>query len=175
MDEHALERARQRIAEARQGRFETTRFEAALERARHELEALATTAAELEASLPDRVGAAVQEGLRREVLPVGGNLAEIRGLLNQALRRLERLEQEVIAERNARRRSRLLVDLSSGWQGVDDRLQRLEQHAGGATSSARAATRCASTPPRSRNLRHDGVHAPALVTTRRSSRSAASS
>ncbi len=134
MDEHALERARQRIAEARQGRFETTRFEAALERSRRELEALATTAAELEASLPDRVGAAVQEGLRREVLPVGRNLAEIRGLLNQALRRLERLEQEVIAERNARVDDlALLVDLvSSGWQGVDDRLQRLEQHAGGA-------------------------------------------
>jgi hypothetical protein len=74
----------------------------------------------------------VQEGLRREVLPVGRNLAEIRGLLNQALRRLERLEQEVIAERNARVDDlALLVELvSSGWQGVDERLHRLEQSSG---------------------------------------------
>ncbi len=128
MDEQALERARQRIADARAGRFETTRLEAALERSRHQVEALAAAAAELESSLPDRVGEAVQEGLRREVLPVGRNLAEIRGLLNQALRRLERLEQELMAERNARVDDlALLVELvSSGWQGVDERLHRLE-------------------------------------------------
>lgn len=134
MDEQTLDRARQRIADARAGRFETTRLEAALERSRHQVEALATAAAELESSLPDRVGDAVQEGLRREVLPVGRNLAEIRGLLNQALRRLERLEQEVMAERHARVDDlALLVELvSSGWQGVDERLQRLERSSAGA-------------------------------------------
>ncbi len=134
MDEQALERARQRIADARAGGFETVRLEAALERSRRQVEELATVAGELELSLPDRVGQAVQEGLRREVAGVGRNLAEIRGLLNQALRRLERLEQEVIAERNARVDDlALLVELvSSGWQGVDARLQRLEQASSGA-------------------------------------------
>jgi two-component sensor histidine kinase len=132
MDEQALERARQRIADARAGRFETTRLEAALERSRQQVEALAAAATELEGSLPDRIGEAVREGLRREVLPVGRTLAEIRGLLNQALGRLERLEQEVIAERSARVDDlALLVDLvSTGWQGVDERLRRLEQSLG---------------------------------------------
>jgi|APDOM4702015191_1054821.scaffolds.fasta_scaffold338061_2 two-component sensor histidine kinase len=134
MDEQALQRAKQRIDDARAGRFEATRLEAALERSRQQVEALATAAAELESSLPDRVGAAVGEGLRREVIPVGRSLAEIRGLLNQALRRLERLEQELLAERRSRIDDlALLVDLvSSGWQGVDERLRRLEETAGGA-------------------------------------------
>lgn len=134
MDEQALERARQRVADARGGRFETSRFEAALERSRQQVEALAATAAELEATLPGRVGEAVQEGLRSEVLSVGKSLAEVKGLLNQALRRLERLEQELLAERNARVDDlALLVDLvSSGWRGVDERLHRLEQSAGAA-------------------------------------------
>lgn len=129
MDDQALERARTRIAEAREGRFETTRLEAALERARSQVEQLATATAQLEGQLPDRVGEAVREGLRREVVPVGRTLAEIKGLVNQAIHRLERLEQEVIAERHARIDDlAVLVDLvSSGWQGVDARLHRLEQ------------------------------------------------
>lgn len=129
MDEQALDRARQRIADARAGRFEPARLEAALERSRHQVEALAAAATELELGLPDRVGEAVQAGLRREVLPVARNLGEIRGLLNQALRRLERLEQELLAERSARVDDlALLVELvSTGWQGVDERLRRLEQ------------------------------------------------
>lgn len=133
MDAEALDRARERITSARQGRYESTRFEAALERSRRQLEELATATADLEAALPDRIGSAVQEGLRREVVPVGRSLAEIRGLLNQALRRLERLEQELLAERVARIDDlALLVDLvSSGWQGVDERLGRLEAASGG--------------------------------------------
>ena len=129
MDDQALARARTRIAEAREGRFETTRLEAALERARTQVEALATATAELEGQLPDRVHEAVREGLRREVLPVGRALAEIKGLVNQAIHRLERLEQEVIAERHARIEDlAVLVELvASGWQGVDARLHRLEQ------------------------------------------------
>ncbi|RDI74976.1 hypothetical protein Gocc_0774 [Gaiella occulta] len=133
MDEQALERAKRRIAEAREGRREEARFEAALQRSREEVEALGRVAAALAAAVPDRVGDAVQEGLRREVLPVARNLGEIRGLLNNVIGRLERLEQELIAERNARLDDlTLLVDLvSSGWRGVDGRLQRIESAAGG--------------------------------------------
>ena len=53
--EGALERARARIAEAREGRFEATRMEATLDRARAQIESLATATAELEGQLPDRV------------------------------------------------------------------------------------------------------------------------
>jgi hypothetical protein len=129
MDDQALERARARIAEAREGRFESTRLEAALDRARTQIESLATATAELESQLPERVGEAVREGMRREVLPVGRTLAEIKGLANQANHRLERLEEELIAERHARIDDlAILVDLvSSGWQGVDERLRRLEE------------------------------------------------
>lgn len=129
MDEQALQRARVRIAEAREGRFESTRLEAALDRARLHIESLATAAAELEGQLPDRVGEAVREGLRREVLPVARTLAEIKGLVNQSNHRLERLEEELLAERHARIDDlAIVVDLvSSGWQGVDERLRRLEE------------------------------------------------
>jgi hypothetical protein len=128
MDELALERARQRIAQAAAGRTDPAALEAAIERSREGLEALAATTAELEASLPGRIGEAVQEGIRGEVLPVARHIAEIRGLLNQAIRRLERLEGDLLAERHARVDDlALLVDLvASGWKGVDERLARLE-------------------------------------------------
>jgi hypothetical protein len=128
MDEQALEMAMRRIALAREGRDEESRFEAALRRSREEVEALSAASTELATALPGRVGDAVQEGLRREVLPVARNLGEIRGMLNNAIGRLERLEQDLIAERNARLDDlSLLVDLvSSGWRGVDARLQRIE-------------------------------------------------
>jgi hypothetical protein len=131
MDEQALERARKRIADAKAGRNEEGRFEAALRRSRAEVEALTAVTQELETALPDRVGDAVQEGLRREVLPVARNLGEIKGLLNNAITRLERLEQELDAERNARLDDlTLLVDLiTTGWKGVDLRLERIERGA----------------------------------------------
>ena len=108
------------------------RFEAALERSRAEIESVARAAAALETSLPERVSDAVREGLAREVMPVGRNLAEIRGLLNQTIRRLERIEQELLAEREARIEDfAVLVDLvTSGWRGVDGRLERLESDGG---------------------------------------------
>jgi outer membrane protein TolC len=129
MDDKALERAKRRIAEGRAGRADLARFEAALDRSRGQIEALSRAAEELESALPDRIGDAVRDGFRREVAPVGRTLAELRGLLNQANRRLERLEQELLAERHARVDDlALLVDLvSSGWQGVDERLRRLEE------------------------------------------------
>ena len=56
------------------------------------------------------------------------NLAEIRGLANQLIRRLSALEGDLLTERNARVDDlALLVDLvSSGWKGVDARLGRIE-------------------------------------------------
>lgn len=129
MDGLALERAKQRIADAAAGRPGPAALEAALERSRDQLETLAVAAAEFEASIPVQVGSAVRDGLRTEVLPVARHIAEIRGLLNQAIRRLERLEGEGLAERHARVDDlALLVDLvSSGWKGVDVRLERLER------------------------------------------------
>ena len=129
MDALALERAKQRIADAAAGRPAPADIEAALERSREQVEALAAAAAELEASIPAHVGSAVRDGLRTEVLPVARHIAEIRGLLNQAIRRLERLEGDILAERHARVDDlALLVDLvSSGWRGVDARLERLER------------------------------------------------
>lgn len=130
MDQDAIERARQRLAEAAEGRTDASDVEAALERARKGLEDLAAAAAELESTLPAKVGEAVKEGVASEARPVGRQLAEVRGLMNQLLRRLERLEGDVLAERHARVDDLgLLVDLlTSGWRGVDERLARLEQH-----------------------------------------------
>jgi hypothetical protein len=143
MDDLALERAKQRIADAAAGRPEPALLEAALERSRAQIEALAAAAAGLEASIPAQVGVAVRDGLRVEVLPVARHIAEIRGLLNQAIRRLERLEGDLLAERHARVDDLvLLVDLvSSGWRGVDARLERLErtQAGDGVPSVQRAA------------------------------------
>ena len=104
-------------------------MEATLERARYQVESLAETAAQLEATLPDRVGEAVQTGIRQEVLPVAKHLAEVRGLSANAIRRLERLEGDLLAERHARIDDlALLIDLiASGWKGVDERLARLER------------------------------------------------
>jgi hypothetical protein len=130
MDEGAIERARKRLAGAAAGRTDPAAVEAALERARAGIEDLAETAAKLEASLPDRIEEAVQEGLRDQVLPVGRHVAEVRGLMAQAIRRLERLEGDLLAERHGRIDDlALLVDLiGSGWKGVDERLARIEKN-----------------------------------------------
>ena len=129
MDEGALDRARERLADASAGKPQPADVEAALERARAQVEELATTAAELEASLPHRVGEAVREGIRLEAKPVSRQLAEVRGLANQTIRRLERIETELLAERSSRVDDLgLLVDLiDSGWRAVDDRLRRIEE------------------------------------------------
>ena len=138
MDSLALERARQRIADAAAGRPSPAALEAALARSHDQIETLAATAAELEAAIPAQVGMAVRDGLRVEVLPVGRHIAEVRGLLNQTIRRLERIEGELLAERHARVDDlALLVDLiSSGWRGVDARLEHLERFPGQPTETA---------------------------------------
>jgi hypothetical protein len=129
MDEVLLEQANKHVAEAAAGRLETAALEATLERSRKQVEDLALVAAELEASIPDQVGVAVREGFRTEVLPVGRQIAEMRGLLNQAIRRLERLEGELLAERYARVEDlELLVRLvSESWRSLNARLDRSEQ------------------------------------------------
>jgi hypothetical protein len=129
VDQNVLERARERLDEAAQGKAQPSDVDAALERARAQVEALAATAAELESTLPDRVGEAVRDGIRSEARPVSRQLAEVRGLANQTIRRLERIETELLAERNSRVDDLgLLVDLiESGWRAVDDRLRRIEE------------------------------------------------
>src|SRR5436190_24340034 len=129
MGADAITRAQAGIDQAAAGRVEPAQLDATLERAREQVEALAAMAAEVESTLPSRVGDAVQDGLRAQVLPVGRNLAEIRGLMNQLIRRLERVEGDLLAERHARVDDlALLVDLvSSGWRGVDQRLARIEE------------------------------------------------
>ena len=128
MDRDAIERARIRLAAAGEGEPEAA-LEALLERARAGLEALALTAAELEAGMPERLDTALQRGLREEVLPVARHLAEVRGLSGQTIRRLERIQGDLAAERQARVEDlALLVDLiASGWRGVERRLDRLER------------------------------------------------
>jgi hypothetical protein len=129
MDRDALERARSRLAEAREEGPSRADLEAALERAETALDALAQTAAELETAVPARLGAALEESMRAEVVPVARNLAEVRGLTVQLVRRLERLQAEAAAERKERLQDlALLVDLiASGWRGVERRLDRTER------------------------------------------------
>jgi hypothetical protein len=129
MNPGAIERANERLRQAAEGRTEPAVVEATLERARHQIESLAETTAQLEATLPERVGDAVQTGLRQEVLPVAKHLAEVRGLSANAVRRLERLEGDLLAERHARVDDlALLIDLiASGWKSVEKRLARLER------------------------------------------------
>jgi hypothetical protein len=132
MNPGAIERANERLRQAAEGRTDPAVAEAAIERARHQVESLAETAAQLEATLPDRVGEAVQAGIRDQVLPVARHIAEVRGLSANTVRRLERLETDLLAERHARVDDlALMIDLiASGWRGVDERLARLERALG---------------------------------------------
>jgi hypothetical protein len=129
MDRDALDRARERLSEAAEGKPRPGDVDAAFDRARAQVEALAAATAELEASLPERVGDAVRDGIRLEARPVSRQLAEVRGLANQTIRRLERIETELLAERNSRVDDLgLLVDLiESGWRAVDERMRRIEE------------------------------------------------
>ena len=124
MDQAAFQRALERIAGARESRPEPAEMEAALARAREQVESLAAFTAELEAGLP----VAIQDGLREHFRPSARHLAEVRGLMNQLVRRLERIEGDLLAERNARVDDlALLVELiSSGWRSANDRLARIE-------------------------------------------------
>jgi|SRR5215510_9361073 len=102
---------------------------AALERARLQVEALAQTADELQNVLPEAVGNAIHDGLREEAAPIARRLAEVKGLVNGSIRRLERLETDLLAERHARVDDlALLVELiTAGWRGMNARLDRIER------------------------------------------------
>jgi hypothetical protein len=127
VNEAAIERAMRRLA-AVDGERDPAAADTALERARTQIESLAQTTAEFEARLPSRVSEAVRDGIRAETLPVARQLAEARGLSAQAIRRLERIEGDLLADRHARIDDlALLIDLiASGWRGIDERLARIE-------------------------------------------------
>jgi hypothetical protein len=129
MDEASIARARERLEQAAQNRIEPADVDSALERARTQIEALAELAANIEVTLPGRVEDAVRDGVEAEARPMARQLAEVRGLASQTIRRLERLEGDLLAERHARVDDlALLVDLiTSGWKGVDQRLGRIER------------------------------------------------
>lgn len=120
MDDGVIGRAREQVGQ----RAEGAALDALITRAREQVDALAA----LEQSLPARV----EDAVRDQAQPVGRNVAELRGLMNQVLRRLERLESDLLVERNGRVDDlALLVDLiSSGWKGVDARLGRIEAAVG---------------------------------------------
>jgi hypothetical protein len=120
MDDGTLERAQERVEQRADG----AALDALVVRAREQVEALAAATSALEESLPGRV----EEVVRGQAQPMGRNLAEVRGLMNQLLRRLSALESDLLTERSARVDDlALLVDLvSSGWKGVDARLGRIE-------------------------------------------------
>jgi len=71
---------------------------------------------------------ALRKGLREEAAPISRRLAEVKGLSNNALGRLERIESTIEAERSARVDDlALLVDLlTEGWRTLDARLERIE-------------------------------------------------
>jgi hypothetical protein len=124
MDDGAIERAKERIGQRADG----AALEGLVQQARAQVDALAAAAAALEDTLPARV----DDAIRDRAQPVARNLAEVRGLLNQLIRRIEGLETGLLGDRHARVDDlALLVDLvSSGWKGVDARLGRIEAAVG---------------------------------------------
>ena len=114
----AIERAKEQLAARR---AEPADVEATLIRAREAVEALAQATAEMQVALP--------QSLQEHFRPSARHLAEVRGLMNQVIRRLERIEGDALAERHARVDDlALLVDLiASGWKSVDSRIERLEE------------------------------------------------
>src|SRR5918996_1628740 len=95
--------------------------ETALERAKERLERAAEGRAE-----PAELEAALERA--RGQIEALAEAAEVRGLMNQVIRRLERVEGDLLADRQTRVDDlALLVDLvASGWRSVDDRLGRIE-------------------------------------------------
>ena len=71
---------------------------------------------------------ALRDGLREDAAPISRRLAEVKGLSNNALRRLERMESLIEAERSARVDDlALMVELlTEGWRALNARLDRIE-------------------------------------------------
>lgn len=76
----------------------------------------------------DEIRTALREGLRDEAAPIARRLAEVKGLSNNAIGRLQRLEDAIEAERHARVDDlALLVDLLvDGLKATNARLDRIE-------------------------------------------------
>ena len=178
MDEQALERAQQRIAEARADghRGTAVRGSAASARARRSRRSAHAPHA-LEASLPEQVGEAVRTASPRGASRSAATSPRSKGCVNQAIRRLERLEQELLAERNARiddlgapRRPRL-VRLArrrraprAGWSAVSRARRRRSPREHVATAfvaphRGREQRRAQSGRPRRRRWREIGTSA----------------
>jgi hypothetical protein len=70
----------------------------------------------------------LRDGLREEAAPISRRLAEVKGLSNNAIRRLENLEATIESERGARVDDlALLVELlTEGWRTMNARLDRIE-------------------------------------------------
>jgi hypothetical protein len=76
----------------------------------------------------DDVREALREGLREEAAPLSRRLAEVKGLSNNAIRRLEGIELTLESERNARLDDlTVLIELlTEGWRSMNARLDRIE-------------------------------------------------
>lgn len=76
----------------------------------------------------DELREALREGLRDEAAPISRRLAEVKGLSNNGIRRLERIESAIDSEREARIDDlALLVELlTEGWRSLNARLERIE-------------------------------------------------
>ena len=113
----AIDRAKEQLAARR---AEPADVEATLIRAREAVEALAQATAEMQVALP--------QSLQEHFRPSARHLAEVRGLMNQVIRRLERVEGDLLAERHARVDDlELLVELiAAQWQSTNERLEKLD-------------------------------------------------
>jgi len=71
---------------------------------------------------------ALREGLREEAAPISRRLAEVKGLSNNTIRRLEKIDATLESEREARVDDlALLVELlTEGWRSINARLDRIE-------------------------------------------------
>jgi hypothetical protein len=80
----------------------------------------------------DDVREALRDGLREEAAPISRRLAEVKGLSNNTIRRLEGIEGTLASEREARIDDlTLLVDLlTEGWRSLNARLERIEEQLG---------------------------------------------
>jgi hypothetical protein len=76
----------------------------------------------------DELREALRDGLRDEAAPIARRLAEVKGLSNNAARRLERIESTLDSERLARVDDlALMVELlTEGWRAMNARLDRIE-------------------------------------------------
>jgi len=76
----------------------------------------------------DEIREALRDGLREEAAPISRRLAEVKGLSNGAIRRLDNIEAAIQSERNERIDDlALLVEvLTEGWRAMNARLERIE-------------------------------------------------